>query len=249
MRLKILGCGDAFASGGRLNTCFLVERDAQSLLIDCGATVMIGIRRFGVDPNSIGAIFLSHLHGDHFGGLPFFILDAPLVSRRTAPLTIVGPRGTSARLHALMEVLFPGSATIERKFALEIVEIDPGAPVSIAAVGAMVRAYEMKHESGAPSLGLRVESDGCVIAYTGDTEWTESVIDVGRNADVFLAEASWFERKVRGHMDFVSLSERLPAIAAKRTVLTHMSPDMLARDASEFAGCIRAEDGMAIELA
>jgi ribonuclease BN (tRNA processing enzyme) len=78
MHVKFLGCGDAFGSGGRLNTCFLVNRGDASFLVDCGASAMISIRRFGIDPNSVGAIVLSHLNADHFGGLPFFLLDAQL---------------------------------------------------------------------------------------------------------------------------------------------------------------------------
>src|ERR1700688_1020123 len=108
MRVQVLGSGDAFGSGGRLNTCFMVHRGTSSFLIDCGASVMIAIRRFGIDPNQIGAIFLTHLHADHFGGLPFFILDAQLVSRRTAPLTIAGPPGLRDRLTTAMETFFPG---------------------------------------------------------------------------------------------------------------------------------------------
>jgi hypothetical protein len=82
MRLQFLGCGDAFGSGGRFNTCFHVTTGSAQFLVDCGASSMIAIRRFGVEPNAIETIFITHLHGDHFGGLPFFILDAQLVSRR-----------------------------------------------------------------------------------------------------------------------------------------------------------------------
>jgi ribonuclease BN (tRNA processing enzyme) len=123
MLVKFLGCGDAFGSGGRLNTCFLVNRGDASFLIDCGASAMISIRRFGVDPNEIGAIVLSHLHVDHFGGLPSFVLDAQLVSRRTRPLLIAGPQGLGIRLDALMEAHFPGSTKVKRNFPIELIEI------------------------------------------------------------------------------------------------------------------------------
>ena len=125
MQVKFLGCGDAFGSGGRLNTCFLVNRGDASFLIDRGATAMISIRRFGIDANGINAIILSHLHADHYGGLPLFILDAQLVSRRAHPLLIAGPRGLAARLDALMEAHFPGSANVERKFRIELIEMSP----------------------------------------------------------------------------------------------------------------------------
>lgn len=123
MRLTFLGTGDAFGSGGRLHTCFHLERDDASLLIDCGASAMIGIRRAGLDPNRIATILISHLHGDHFGGLPFFILDGQLISRRTQPLTLVGPPGLTARLDTLMEAMFAGSTQATRKFAVTVLEL------------------------------------------------------------------------------------------------------------------------------
>jgi ribonuclease BN (tRNA processing enzyme) len=132
VRIRFLGCGDAFGSGGRLNTRFLVDRrNASCFLIDCGASAMVSIRRFGIDPNRIDAIVLSHLHVDHFGGLPTFILDAQLVSRRARPLTIAGPKGLAARLDSLIEAHFPGSVKVDRRFPIELIEISPGRPVDL----------------------------------------------------------------------------------------------------------------------
>ena len=92
MRLQFLGSGDAFGSGGRFNTCFhLTRAQGGNVLIDCGASSMVAIRKWGVDPNGISTVLVSHLHGDHFGGLPFFLLDAQLISRRTTPLALAGP--------------------------------------------------------------------------------------------------------------------------------------------------------------
>jgi ribonuclease BN (tRNA processing enzyme) len=109
MELRVLGCGDAFGSGGRFNTCFHVETSATRFLIDCGASALIAMRRFGVEPNGVETVFLTHLHGDHFGGLPFLILDAQLVSRRTAPLTIAGPPGLRF-LRAITRAILPQNA-------------------------------------------------------------------------------------------------------------------------------------------
>src|SRR6187551_3851107 len=89
MRLQFLGSGDAFGSGGRFNTCFHLERAAHgNVLVDCGASSMVAIRKWQVEPNAVSTVLVSHLHGDHFAGLPFFLLDAQLVSRRTAPLVL-----------------------------------------------------------------------------------------------------------------------------------------------------------------
>ena len=89
MQLTIIGCGDAFGAGGRLQTSFHVRSRASTFLIDCGVTTLIGMRRLGLQPNDINTIFVSHLHGDHFGGLPWFLVDALYVSNRTRPLIAV----------------------------------------------------------------------------------------------------------------------------------------------------------------
>src|SRR5437763_8625401 len=97
VRVRFLGSGDAFASGGRFQTCFYLEGAAEPMLIDCGATALIAMKRAGINPAAVGWVALSHLHGDHFGGLPWLILDGQF-SKRTKPLQIAGPPGTQERL-------------------------------------------------------------------------------------------------------------------------------------------------------
>src|ERR1700754_841738 len=98
MKLTIVGSGDAFGSGGRFNACFMVEAGERTVLLDFGASSLVALRAQNIDPNRIDAIVLSHLHGDHFGGLPFLLLDYQLLARRETPLLIVGPPGTRPRL-------------------------------------------------------------------------------------------------------------------------------------------------------
>jgi ribonuclease BN (tRNA processing enzyme) len=244
MRVQFLGSGDAFGSGGRFNTCFHVTWSGGSFLVDCGASSMVAIRRFGVDPNAIRTVLVSHLHGDHFGGLPFFILDAQLVSRRTAPLTVAGPPGLRQRLLEAMENFFPGSTKVERKFPLELVELAAESRVEID--GIAVTPYTVVHYSGAPPYALRIAVDGKVLTYSGDTEWAETLIPAARGADLFVCEAYFYERKVRYHLDWATLRSRLVEIGARRLILTHMSPDMLAHPAEpEFE---KAEDGMVVTV-
>ncbi|MCP1536439.1 MBL fold metallo-hydrolase [Methylorubrum extorquens] len=243
MRLHVLGCGDAFGSGGRFNTCFHVDAPGGAFLIDCGASALIAIRRFGVEPNRIRTVFLTHLHGDHFGGLPWLILDGQLVSGRTEPLTVVGPPGTAERLPAAMEVLFPGSSTAERRFRVEVVEMEAGRPVETG--GVRGTAFTMRHPSGAPAHALRIEAAGKVVSYTGDTEWVEDIVAAGRGADLMIAEGYTVERPVKFHLDWATLKRRLPEIAPKRLMLTHMSPEMIAHPPD---GYIAAEDGLVLTL-
>jgi ribonuclease BN (tRNA processing enzyme) len=94
MRLTVIGCGDAFGSGGRFNTCFLIAGANSTILLDCGASSLVALHAAGVDLAAIDGVIISHLHGDHFGGLPFFLLDAQFLTRRDRPLLIAGPPGT-----------------------------------------------------------------------------------------------------------------------------------------------------------
>ncbi|HUI17156.1 MAG TPA: MBL fold metallo-hydrolase [Alphaproteobacteria bacterium] len=244
MRVRFLGSGDAFGSGGRFNTCIHVEHGKSAFLIDCGASSLIALRRFAVDPNGIRTVFISHLHGDHFGGLPFLILDAQLVSRRERPLTIAGPPGLKARLLQAMEVFFPGSSKIEQRFALELVELEPGK--SSVFDGVEVTPFEVRHPCGAPPFALRLEAEGKVVSYSGDTEWTAALVPAAEAADLFIAEAYFYEKPVKFHLTYRALLDHLGELRPKRIILTHMSEDMLGRRAEVTHET--AEDGLAIEL-
>lgn len=228
MRVTFVGTGDAFGSGGRLNTCFHVAAGETRFLIDCGASSLIGLKRLGLDRNATDAILITHFHGDHFGGLPYFILDAQFFAKRRRPLTILGPPGVAAALEAQMEAAFPGSSKTRQKFELEVREIAPGEAAYVH--GSRVNAEAVVHgPPGTCCLALRIETGGKTLAYTGDTEWTESLIEIGRNADLLIAEAYMYDKQVPYHLDLKTLERRLPDIRPKRLILTHMSDDMLAR--------------------
>lgn len=122
MRLRFIGSGDAFGSGGRFQTCLSVEHDCRTTLLDCGASSLIALKRLQIDPSSIGAVIVSHLHGDHFGGLPFLVLDGQF-AHRELPLIIAGPRTIEQRVTEAMEVFFPGSTSVKRRFELKFIEL------------------------------------------------------------------------------------------------------------------------------
>ena len=245
MKLQFLGSGDAFGSGGRFNTCFHLERTHHgNVLIDCGASSMVAIRKWGVDPNGVSTVLVSHLHGDHFAGLPFFLLDAPLISRRTAPLTLAGPPGFRERLMTVMEAMFAGSTKIERKHALDIRELELHQRVELN--GLAVTPYLMKHFSGAPSYALRIETEGKVLTYSGDTEWVDELIAAGRGADLFICEANFFHKVMKYPIDYTTLTRHLAEIAPKRTIITHMSAELLGRQ--KEVALEAAHDGLVVEF-
>jgi ribonuclease BN (tRNA processing enzyme) len=247
MKLTVVGCGDAFGSGGRLQTGYHVEAAGTRFLIDCGATAVIGCNRLGLDPGAVPAIFISHLHGDHFAGLVWWLLHAKHVGKRTAPLTIAGPPGIEARLHAASEALFQGSMGVPRPYELTFRELRREERCEIGPVAAT--AFEVSHPSGAPSYALRFEAEGKVLAFTGDTEWTESLVPAGRGADLYIMECYQFEGEPRYHMSWSTISRHLDRIAPRRVLLTHMADAMLARRGEVADPRVAlAEDGLALEI-
>ena len=244
MQLRFVGCGDAFGSGGRYNTCFHITGRRVNFLIDCGASSLPALKRQGIARDDIDLILITHFHGDHFGGLPFFLLDAQF-TRRTRPLVIVGPDGIEVRLKQTMEAMFENSSRTTQRFELSVVALGAEATRSFGAVD--VTPFAVVHgESGGPFLGYRIEAEGRVIAYTADTEWTETLIPLGRDADLLIAEAYYYERVVKNHLSLKTLEARLGEIKPKRLVLTHMSDDMLGR--LDTLGYEAASDGMVVEL-
>jgi ribonuclease BN (tRNA processing enzyme) len=196
--VRFLGTGDAFGTGGRFHTCFYVRAAGARFLIDCGASAPVALKRFGVETSDLDFVVLSHLHGDHFGGLPFIVLDAQLVAKRTRPLLVAGPPGTRARLTEAMDVLFPESSRMPLSFPLEVRELEPERRQPLDGVD--VTPCLVDHPSGAPAFALRIECGGRVIAYSGDSAWTEGLARAARRADLFIAEAYTFEKTLRMHM-------------------------------------------------
>ena len=213
-------------------------------LIDCGASGLISMKRWGVSPAAVDAILLTQLHGDHFGGIPFFILDAQLISRRTTPLVIAGPPGLEFRIHAAMEIFFPGSSKTQRKFPIQFVELGNNALTPIGPLTA--KALHVLHASGDPALAIRVACCGKSIAYSGDTEWTGALIPATQDAELFICEAYFFDKKIKFHMDYATLMRHRPEFGCRRLVVTHMADDMLAR--LHHLEVETAEDGKRIVL-
>jgi ribonuclease BN (tRNA processing enzyme) len=255
LTVTFAGSGDAFGSGGRFQACIHLSGAGTRgsglgssgliapVLIDCGATSLTALKRLGLDPGDIAAVFVSHLHGDHFGGIPFLILDGQF-SRRTKPLTIAGPPGTSRRLAEAMECLFPGSSTARRRFDTATIELEPGSTTTVA--GVTVSTWLAEHPSGAPALLLRLNLGRRTLAYTGDTAWTSALAAAAADADLLIAEAYYLDKQIPHHLSHADLRANRDKLTAKRIIVTHMSADML--DHADEVFFETAHDGLVISL-
>jgi ribonuclease BN (tRNA processing enzyme) len=246
MRLTIFGSGDAFGSGGRFNACFRVESTKGAILIDCGASSLVALKARGIDPNHLDGVILSHLHGDHFGGLPFLLMDAQYMSGRQRPFLIAGPPGTRARLDAALELFFPRSTATKWRFSWEVIEIEPGHASDI--LGHRVITAEVLHQSGAPSTAIRISDGSATLAYSGDTEWTDALLPIADSAQLLIVECTSYAIGIPGHMNWEGLKSRLSDLRARRIMITHMDPTVLSHlEELKAAGVLIATDGGVVE--
>ncbi len=242
--VRFVGSGDSFGSGGRFQTAILVDTPATRFAIDFGTSSLIALAQQGIEPNSVDAILLTHLHADHCGGVPFLLMDAMLASKRDRPLVVAGPPGTRAHMATLHEALFPGSHVMAPKFPLSYRELEIGAPNAL--LDLIVTPRAARHVPETNPTALRVEAAGRVVSYTGDTEWSDEVARIARGADLLIAECYSYGKPIRSHLTYPTIVERVHAAGAKRVILTHMSREMLAHRADIPDEC--ADDGMVIEL-
>jgi ribonuclease BN (tRNA processing enzyme) len=223
--VTFVGSGDAFGAGGRFQTCILVDAPGYRFVIDFGASSLIALNQLGIEHNSIDAIVLTHIHGDHCGGIPFMLMDAMLGAKRDRPLTIAGPRETKARMGQICEALLPGMHVMVPKFPLEYVEM---AVMREHQVGPLkVTPYPAYHTGETNPTSVRVEVAGKVVSYTGDSAWNKHIPSVSRDADLFITECYFYAKPIRFHMNYPDIREHWDELGAKRVVLTHFSREMM----------------------
>jgi ribonuclease BN (tRNA processing enzyme) len=244
VKLHMLGCGDAFGSGGRNQSGYLIESDQRLFLLDCGPTTLPAMKRAGIDPRRLEAIFLSHLHGDHFGGIPFFFLEYLYQNPREKPLHVAGPPGTEQKTREIFRLMYGSGDASKDLPPTEFHVLNPEQPATIEEV--QVFPFRVPHQVHEVSLGLKVTCDQKQILFSGDSAWSELFITHARGVDLFLCECSFYDRETSNHVNYLSLMKNLASLECKKLVLTHLGAEMLARK-NELPVTL-AEDGMVIEI-
>jgi ribonuclease BN (tRNA processing enzyme) len=222
--VQFLGSGSAFSDGGRVNAAIHVTAPGVSLLLDCGGSALPGIKKH-IDPKAIDAIAVTHLHGDHFGGIPFLVIEQHFTGRKK-PLVVGGPPSLAQRIRAEEQALYPdfyGPTPLGFPFSTVVLGAEP-----TELGGARVTALPVRHVAMSEPHGLRVEVAGKLIAYSGDARFTSELVAVAKGADLFICEATSFEREDPAHISYRQLMAHREEFEAKRIVLTHLGAETLA---------------------
>lgn len=244
VRVTVLGSGDAFGSGGRLYSGYLVEAPGRTFLLDCGPTVLQSLKRAGYDPAAIDFVLLSHHHGDHFGGVPFLFMEYLYETARTRPLTICGPAGTERRVRTLFAALYERSSTEPLPLPVHYVELRAGSVQEVQ--GVRVLPFVVPHVAELLAFGYRIEVEGRTILYSGDSAWTEEFVVQARGADLFLCECSHYETRSAIHLSYPEILRRARDLGCRRLVLSHLGSEPLRHLPEISLECAR--DGMVIDL-
>jgi len=244
LNLTFIGSGDAFSSGGRLQSGIFIESQTQGLLLDCGTTLLTGLQRCGLTSNQIDTVAISHLHGDHFGGIPFLLLDALFVGKRNKPLHIFGPPGTESRIAAACRALYPGALDGPFPFAVTYHILDPQKPTVLEEFA--ISSFAVSHGRHSAACALRLEIAGRTIAYSGDTAWDETLITLAKASDLFICECCNYAEPSATHLDYLTLKQHLAELETARIILTHTGPMI---DQNRHAIELEiASDGLQIQL-
>jgi ribonuclease BN (tRNA processing enzyme) len=194
LNLLFVGSSNAFAETGCWSGFLLNDR----YLFDAPPSALYGLKHAGASLDALDVILISHFHGDHFFGLPFLLLEYAYAtgelgrtSPRTRDLTIVGPPGIEEKVENLTALAYPNLAGRDLGFKRRYVELEPGCAKEVA--GLRIEAEQMNHatDSLPLCLGYRVEHGGHRLAYTGDTAWTDALLELGHRADVFVTDCTY----------------------------------------------------------
>ena len=254
MRLTVLGSGTSVPHPRRSASAHWVEAETGTLLLDCSGPAVHRMAEEGCDWAALDAVWVSHFHLDHVGGLAPFLFGtkyAPQTRERRKPLFVYGPRGTKRLLES-----FDGAndyGLFEQPFPVEFREVSPRAEFELLP-GLSATTLSTPHTS--ESLALRLnDRGGTSLVYTSDTGFTEALAGFARAVDLFLLECSFFRSKpVKLHLELSEAMELARMSGARRVVLSHLYPEWddvdLAAEARRLwdGETLEARDGLRLNI-
>jgi ribonuclease BN (tRNA processing enzyme) len=218
LELLFLGSGNAFASGRYWNS-FLVD---GRYLFEASPVVLPHLRQCDVAPEEIEAVFISHLHGDHFFGLPFLLLEYAEMATRSKDLTIIGPPGVRERVSAVTEAGFPNVPGKQKSYQERYLDLGDGLEGEIGGLRFVARTVD--HVPELECFGFRLEVADRTVAYSGDSVMCDALLELADGADAFVVECSGWDGTWGPHLGPNDIRELRRRLGPKPTfILTHLT--------------------------
>jgi ribonuclease BN (tRNA processing enzyme) len=251
MKMTVIGSGTGVPSLRRGAPCLAVQARGRLLVLDLGAGSLRALLRYGLNFSAIDVLALSHLHPDHMGDLiPFlFATHYSLGYTRQEPFQLLAARGF-ARFYDRLQEAF-GDWVEPPPGLMELKELAFDRPDEVRYENLVLKSAPTIHIEG--SLAYRVEAEGRALVYSGDTDESDSLVDLALNADLLVLEAA-NPTKIPGHLTPPEAGRLAARAGVKRLLLTHFYPpcdevDVVAQAAREFKGeVLRAEDGLSLTV-
>ena len=184
-RIDFIGTGNAFAPPGRLHACLCIDRN---ILVDLPPTVMPQLRSMGLDASDINHVLITHWHGDHTFGIPFFMLDRRYISDRLneCDLTIYLRPGGQSILTNLCEIGFPGDLG---RFIKNQFEWETSESLSLENTGWNYVRFPVHHTPETDPHGYVLShKSGFRLLHCGDSGPCDEIENRAHSSDAILLE-------------------------------------------------------------
>ncbi|HYY41351.1 MAG TPA: MBL fold metallo-hydrolase [Pyrinomonadaceae bacterium] len=255
MQLVVLGSGTSVPHPERASAAHWLQTSSGSLLLDCSAAAGHRMAQEGLDWANLDAIWISHFHLDHVGGLApllFGTKHAPQTQARRKPLVAYGPHGL-AKLFQAFDAAHDHRLT-RQPFAFEIREVAPNAAFAPLP---HLRAETFATPHTDESLALKLtDEDGATLVYTSDTGPTDALAEFARGVELLFMECSfWRDKPLATHLELAEAMRLAAQAEPRRVLLAHLYPqwdgvDLAAEARKLWPGeTIAAYDGLRLTIA
>ena len=255
MKLVVLGSGTSVPHPARSSAAHWLETKSGTLLLDIGASSVLRMAQEKLDWINLDAVWVSHFHLDHLGGLFPFLFGtkhAPDTQARRKPLRVYAPRGLKKLFHAFDTA--GDYNLLKQPFPVEIREVAPRDSFEILP-NLTAEIFSTPHTSESLAIKLTDRADEASLVFTSDTGYTEALAAFARNVSLFLMECSFFRDKpVELHLELKEAIRLAEQSGARRVMLSHFYPewdnyDLVAEAKKLWDGeVIEARDGLRLEI-